>query len=114
MTGAVPYDQTIADRVIDVLGKSSRAQRERDARRIRVELAGELKGTLRDDGHFMAHSIGGGFDVNLFSQERDLNRGSSSQGKICRQLETYRDEQLGTFGFCASSLCGWFKHSPVD
>jgi hypothetical protein len=34
MTGAVPYDQTIADRVIGVLGRSSRAQQDRDVRRL--------------------------------------------------------------------------------
>jgi len=98
-TGSIPYDQTIADRVIGVLGTSSRAQQTRNARRIRVELTEELEGTLRDDGHFMAHSIGGGFDVNLFSQERCLNRGWSLQGKIYRQMEKYCHEREGIFCF---------------
>jgi len=82
LAGSVPFDQTIADRVIGVLGTSSGAQQNRGARRTRGELTEELQGTLRDDGHFMAHSIGGGFDVNLFSQDRRLNRGWSPQGKI--------------------------------
>jgi len=47
----------------------------------------------------MAHSIGGGLDVNLFSQERQLNRGWSQQGKIYRQMEKYCYEQEGTFCF---------------
>jgi hypothetical protein len=99
MTGAVPYDQTIADRVIGVLGKSSRAQQDRDVRRMRIELAEEFAGTERDDGHFMAHCIGGGLELNVFSQERHLNRGWSRQGKIYRKMEDYCYQQPGTFCF---------------
>lgn len=99
MTGAVPYDQTIADRVIGVLGKSSRAQQDRDVRRIRIEPTDEFAGTERDDGHFMARCIGGGLDVNVFSQERRLNRGWSPQGKIYRHMENYCYQQPGTFCF---------------
>lgn len=99
MTGAVPYDHTIADRVIGVLGKSSRAQQDRDVRRIRIEPTEEFAGTERDDGHFMAHCIGGGLDVNVFSQERRLNRGWSPQGKIYRHMENYCYQQPGTFCF---------------
>ena len=99
VTGAVPFDQTIADRVIGVIGKSSRTQRDRNTRRIRLGFSEELEETERDDGHFMAHSIGGGLDVNLFSQERRLNRGWSSQGKIYRQMEKLCCDQEGTFCF---------------
>jgi hypothetical protein len=81
MTGSVPYDQTVADRVIGVFGTSSSAEQKRNTRRVRIELSEELEGTARDDGHLMARSIGGGVDVNLFSQDRLLNRGWSSQGK---------------------------------
>lgn len=99
LTGSVPYDQTIADRVIGVFGTSSRTQDERDARRTRIELSEELEGTQRDDGHFMARTIGGGLDMNLFSQSRLLNRGWSPQGKIYRRMEKYCREQQGTFCF---------------
>ena len=47
----------------------------------------------------MVYCIGGGQDVNVFSQERRLNRGRSPQGKIYRQMETYCYEQPGTFCF---------------
>ena len=96
-TGEVPYDQTMQDRVVAVLGTSARAEERRDASRVRG-WAGppeELLGTERDKGHFMAHCIGGGLDVNVFSQERRLNRGWSPQGKIYRQMETYCYEQPG-------------------
>ncbi len=98
-TGSVPYDQTISDRVIGVFGTSSRAEQSRNTRRVRIELSEELEGAQRDDGHFMARSIGGGLDVNLFSQDRLLNRGWSSQGKIYRRMEKYCREQEGTFCF---------------
>jgi hypothetical protein len=99
LTGSVAYDQTVADRVIGVFGTSARPQETRKARRTRIELSEELEGTRRDDGHFMARAIGGGFDVNLFSQDRLLNRGWSQQGKIYRRMEKYCREQEGTFCF---------------
>jgi hypothetical protein len=100
-TGEVPYDQTIEDRVVAVLGTSARAEERCDASRSRgrVGPTEELLGTERDKGHFMAHCIGGGLDVNVFSQERRLNRGWSPQGKIYRQMETYCYEQPGTLCF---------------
>jgi hypothetical protein len=101
-TGEVPYDQTIKNRVVAMLGTSARAEEKRDASRSRgwVGPTEELLGTERDNGHFMAHCIGGGLDVNVFSQERCLNRGRSPQGKIYRQMETYcYEQQPGTFCF---------------
>ena len=101
LTGEVPYDQTVEDRVVAVLGTSARAEQGREASRIQDWAAptDELIGMERDRGHFMAHCIGGGLDVNVFSQERHLNRGWSSQGKIYRQMETYCSERSGTFCF---------------
>lgn len=101
LKGAVPYNQTIEDRVVAVLGASARAEEGRDASRMRgwIGPTEEFVGSERDKGHFMAHCIGGGLDVNVFSQERRLNRGWSSQGKIYRQMETYCYEQPGTFCF---------------
>ncbi len=99
--GEVPYNQTIQDRVVAVIGTSSRAEEMRDAGRLR-SWAGpteELVSGERDKGHFMAHCIGGGLDVNVFSQQRRLNRGWSPQGRIYRQMENYCYEQPGTFCF---------------
>src|SRR5215510_664166 len=59
----------------------------------------EFVSANRDRGHFIAHSIGGGLDVNVFWQDRDLNRGWSPEGKIFRQMETYCQEHPGTFCF---------------
>ena len=100
-TGEVPYDQRVADRVVAVIGISARAEEKRDANRSRgwVGPTEEFLGTERDKGHFMAHCIGGGLDVNVFSQERRLNRGWSPQGKIYRQMENYCYQQPGTLCF---------------
>jgi len=68
VAGSMPFDQTIVDRVIGVLGTSSRERQNRDAKRIRVESTEELEGTLRDDGHFMAHrgySVPGGVGLDI-------------------------------------------------
>lgn len=98
-SGEVGINQTIQDRVVAVLGTSACAARERNGGRGRswgesTEAVGE-----RDQGHFMAHCIGGRLEVNVFSQERSLNRGWSAQGKIYRRMETYCYEQPGTFCF---------------
>jgi hypothetical protein len=99
ITGSVAYDQTVQDRVIGIFGRSAKAKEARNGSRTRLELSAELEGTARDDGHFIAHSIGGGLGINLFSQERLLNRGWSGQGKIFRRMEKYCRDQEGTFCF---------------
>ena len=97
-TGAIPYDQTVQDRVVGVLGTSRKAADANNVRRGVIEVTTELT-TQRDTGHFIARSFGGGLDLNLFSQERNLNRGWSQQGKIYRQMEQYCRAQVGTFCF---------------
>jgi hypothetical protein len=116
-TGEVPYDQTIEDRVVAVIGTSARAEERRDASRSRgwVGPTEECLTTERDKGHFMAHCIGGGLDVNVFSQERRLNRGWSPQGKIYRQMENYCYQRPGTLCFSrpiytdSSSVPRWLE-----
>jgi hypothetical protein len=100
-TGEVAFDQTVQNRVVGVIGTSARVGEPRDAIRL---LDGTEPGepnflTERDNGHFMAHCIGGGLDVNVFSQDRNLNRGRSEQGKIYRKMERYCYEQPGTLCF---------------
>lgn len=52
-----------------------------------------------DIGHFLPHSSGGPKDINLFIQERKLNRGWSMQGKRYRWLEDCVFSRPGTFFF---------------
>jgi hypothetical protein len=99
--GEVPHNQTIEDRVVAVIGTSGRAEERRNASHIGEQTSStdDVAVAERDRGHFMAHCIGGGLDVNVFSQERRLNRGWSPQGKLYRQMETYCYDQPGTFCF---------------
>jgi hypothetical protein len=100
-----------------VIGTSARAEERRDASRSRgwVGATEEFLGTERDKGHFKAHCIGGGLDVNVFSQDRLPNRGWSSQGKRYRQMENYCYKQPRTFCFShpiyadGSSIPRWLE-----
>lgn len=119
--GEVPFDQRIEDRVVAVLGTSASAGEKRYAGRGRgwIGPAQEFIDAERDRGHFMAHCIGGGLDVNVFLQERRLNRGWSPQGKLYRQMERYCFEQPGTFCFSrpiytdGSSVPRWLEFGLV-
>jgi hypothetical protein len=54
-----------------------------------------------DKGHFIAHSIGGaldGWELNVFVQRRELNRGWSEAGARFRDMEDYC-ANAGTFCF---------------
>jgi hypothetical protein len=48
----------------------------------------------RDRGHFFAHTMGGGTDLNLFPQLASVNRGGE-----WRRMERYAVEHPGTFCF---------------
>jgi len=61
----------------------------------------EAYGDGYDKGHFIGHSLGGGVldSVNWFRQERRLNRGWSSEGRVYRRMERYCAVHPGTFVF---------------
>lgn len=117
IAGEIPFDQTAKDRVVAVLGTSAPANTRRAVSRMRSWPGepDELLGANRDNGHFIAHCIGGGLDVNVCSQDRELNRGWSPQGKIYRQMEKYCQEHAGTFCFSrpiyadSSSVPRWLE-----
>lgn len=114
--GEIPYDQTVEDRVVAVFGISAQPGQARGTRfGCWLMDTGELGSANRDKGHFIAHCIGGGLDVNVFSQDRHLNRGWSSQGKTYRQMERYCQEHPETFCFArpvysdCSSVPRWLE-----
>lgn len=90
------------DRLVVVYGLSKAPNTVRDASRIRGFLKGGLKGEdheARDKGHYIAHSAGGGLDINLFPQRPELNRGRSGAGKVFRKMERFAATHPGTFLF---------------
>jgi hypothetical protein len=115
--GEVAFDQRVRDRVVAVLGISLplRGRRRRSLPKGWVEHPEEIDSSGRDKGHFIAHAISGGLDMNVFSQARDLNRGLSEQGRLYRLMERYCYENAGTFCFSrpvyddASSVPRWLE-----
>lgn len=92
-----PRGSSTDDRVVAVWGLSkTEPASTRDTNR----MAGFLKGvwssaySARDRGHFFAHTMGGGTDINLFPQLASINRGG-----VWREMERYAVEKPGTFCF---------------
>jgi hypothetical protein len=100
-SGIVPLSSTIESRVVGVMGLSGRAAEPRDTSRQRgwVGPTERLLGPGTDKGHFISHSIGGGLEINIFTQRRDINRGWSSRGKVYRSMEKYCLDNPGIFCF---------------
>jgi hypothetical protein len=89
------------DRLVAVFGFSKGPAMMRDRSRMRGFMGGPIKShsEAKDKGHFIAHSAGGGLDINLFPQRPELNRGHSDEGKVFRQMERYAAANPGTFMF---------------
>jgi hypothetical protein len=115
--GEIAYDQSVQDRVVAAFGISGNSELQ-DARTTSrwIDHAENYAATERDHGHLIAHCIGGSrLGLNVFSQDRRLNRGRSTQGKIYRQMERYCQKQAGTFCFSrpiytdASNIPRWLE-----
>jgi hypothetical protein len=90
-----------ADRTLAAWGRSRRAPRPRDVayQRGYPSPRGRAARPL-DKGHMVAHAAGGTFGPNMFPQNRDLNRGWSTEGRRYRALEREIASRPGTFFFC--------------
>jgi hypothetical protein len=92
------------DRVVAVWGLS---RREPASTRDKAHMAGFLHGVWSDTypgddrGHFFAHTMGGGMDINLFPQLASVNR-----GRLWRKLEREAAENPGTFCFIRPLYAG--------
>ena len=91
------YKET-EDRVVAVSGCSQIPIHKRDINRQRGFLGPTHKvfPDGYDKGHYIAHSMGGGMDVNLFPQNKRLNRGWSEAGKRYCSMEKYCAKHTGT------------------
>jgi hypothetical protein len=111
------------DRVVAVWGLSKAEPADtRDKGRMAAFLKGVWSSVYagRDRGHFFAHTMGGGTDINLFPQLASENRGGE-----WRRMETYAADNPGTFCFIrpiygsrswtpAKLEYGIFKLPPAD
>ncbi len=101
----------IGDRVVFAYAVSTVPLTKRDESRIRgfpnvnlsVSLALGEQAFSADKGHFLGHASGGQLDIDLFPQQRELNRGWSDEGKLYRKMETHVAQNVGTF----------FYHRPI-
>lgn len=99
--GAVPFRETMESRVVYVHGRSQPTIAKRNPSRQRgwVGPTEAYLGVGTDKGHFMAHSIGGGLEINVFAQDRATNRGWSRRGIEYRKMEKYCSANPGTYCF---------------
>lgn len=99
-----PKGSNIDDRVVAIWG-TSRAEpaNTRDKGRMAGFLGGVWSSTYpgRDRGHFFAHTMGGGTDINLFPQLASVNRGGE-----WRRMERYAANNPGSFCFIRPLYAG--------
>lgn len=98
------------ERVVAAYGLSARRQGKRsDHARRRGWAGGSITSHYAvpvDKGHFMSDAAGGGSDINLFVQRRDLNQGHSPQGRRYKKLEEFCQANPGTFCFARGLYAG--------
>jgi len=102
---SVEENKSIESRLVAVHGKSQTEKRKRkDSIMSRqplgpIEFIEPLRRTRYDRGHFIAHSIGGDLNINIFPQPTEINRGWSNSGKLYRSMERYCQINAGTYCF---------------
>ncbi|MBK9728982.1 MAG: hypothetical protein IPO86_12780 [Saprospiraceae bacterium] len=84
-----------SDRVVAAFGFTKNSEVKRDIYRMKT-IANQPG---YDRGHFIAHSMGGNLDQNLFPQKSTFNRGHSSEGKLFRAIENFCTRNQGIFLF---------------
>ncbi len=117
--GALGGERAVEDRLVAVHGRSRPATGKRRDSAIRGMPLGPAQ-TLApsgprgyDRGHFIAHSLGGGLDVNLFPQPSALNRGWTEEGKLFRAMERYCQRRPGTYCFSRPMYLGKSAHPAM-
>lgn len=99
--GSIPYNPKIEDRVVGAFGISRESIVKRDVSRQRRWVGPTEKrfGANRNKGRYIANAVGGGLELNVFDQSREINLGRSERGRLYRRMERYCAENLGTFFF---------------
>lgn len=105
------FDHGAEDRVVAVWGVSRpEPAGTRDTSRMAGFLGGVWSDTYPGDdrGHFFAHTMGGGMDINLFPQMASVNRGG-----LWRRMERYAAANPGTF-CCIRPIYGAPGWRPIE
>ncbi|MCL4820263.1 MAG: DNA/RNA non-specific endonuclease [Vicinamibacteria bacterium] len=110
--GSLAAADAVQDRLVGVHGLSRVATDDRAKSKARLD--GAERGPARfvdggrdayDRGHAMAHSFGGGLDINLVPQLASVNRRG-----LWRQMERYAQQNAGSYVFCACIYLGMSGH----
>ena len=110
--GTLAAADAVQDRLVGAHGRSREEKEGREKSRWR--LAGAPRGPAEvvsggkasyDRGHTMAHSIGGGLDINLVPQLASMNRRGA-----WRRMERHCQEHPGTYVFCGLIYLGLSGH----
>ena len=94
-------DYFIEDRTVCVYGISSKNTTSRKVNDAFMRQAETRNWSDKDTdrGHYLGHVIGGSVYANIFPQKREINRGTSEEGKEFRNMERYLKKHLGLFCF---------------
>jgi len=113
--GTISADKACEDRVVAVHGRSSQPSEPRRDHLMRgrplgaVDVIAEGSREKYDKGHFIAHTIGGGIEINIFPQVRALNRGQGKHRGF-RQMERFCQKHPGTYLFIRPTYLGRSWH----
>ena len=114
--GQLPPRDAPDDRLVAVQGRSRPVKRERPNSRMRRQPLSAVAAVEPDQrsqydrGHFIAHSIGGDLDINIFPQMRIVNQGRSDPGKRYRKMESYCASNAGVYCFSRPIYTGLSLH----
>jgi len=104
-SGRMEREEMVEDRLVAVHGKAQLSRRKRKDSILRgfprgpIEYIEPLLRTSYDRGHFIAHTLGGDLNINIFPQRTDINRGRSGDGKLYRSMEIYCQKNPSTYCF---------------
>ncbi len=100
-----PFSNIPETRVIVAYGISKETKADPNNRKVMKKYLGNSGkvyahfGPNYNKGHFIAASMGGAIDINLFPQIEHINLGRSEAGKRYRQMEKFVTAHPGTFVF---------------
>jgi hypothetical protein len=109
-------EEMVEDRLVAVHGRTQLSRRKREDSILRgfprgpIEYIESFLRASYDRGHFIAHTLGGGLNINIFPQKTDINRGWSGDGKLYRSMEIYCQKNPSTYCFSRPFYAGQSGH----
>jgi hypothetical protein len=114
--GKARGNEMVEDRLVAVHGKTQSAKSKRKDSILHRQPLGPIEyiephqRARYDRGHFIAHTLGGDLNINIFPQVTEINRGWSNDGKLYRSMERYCQKNPGTYCFSRPFYSGQSGH----